>query len=260
MITFLFDIIRSSFRKLDYFYITPQKVSVIAGNWSVLNIEFKDYIDYLTIYDKYKTSTELYDGQVDRGVEQFNIYDIEVWHEKAIQYIDREGSNYYVNAVFYNDDGNEEVPEELMRTFENIFEEYLYEKEVRDSINRKDGTFRIYNFNVAFSRNYNGDGYYLRIHSDTYDTTKSKFDSVLKDVIREFFMEDKTDRVYEIKNIFLSELNYMRYETLNEYGYPNYIEYVDPEEIEYESAYIIFDNIGNIMEINGDSTILEIVD
>ncbi len=238
------------------FYITPQKVAVKAGIWSEANIYFSDYIEYVTIYDKYMSNTDIFDGKYETQMAMPNLSNLQQWGDVK-EYIDKEGSNYHINAALFLS-STEPVPEEVINSVTTMLNDYVREKEVVDSVNRKDGMFRLYN--VKFDLWFWDGVYHLNIEDLTHDTTKSKYTSVLKDAIKKFFMEEHNDGGYVVGNLYLNELNY--YERIvvdgkEEYEFHEIIPY---EEIEYNYATAEFDSIGNMYRMDGAEVILEIID
>ena len=238
------------------FYITPQKVVLKTGIWSDATILFNDYVEYVIIYDKYMTDTNIYDGRYTAQTALPNLSDLTHWGN-IIEYVDKEGSNYYINAVLFSS-AYEYIPDAVLNSVTTIFNEYVREKEVVDSANRKDGMFRLYN--VKFELSYWDGVYHLYIDDVTHDTTKSKYTSILKDAIRGFFSGDYTDAPYSVSNLYLNELNYYEPIMVNgkqEYKFHELIPY---EEINNAYATAEFDSIGNMYRMNGEETILEIID
>lgn len=238
------------------FCITPQKVVIKTNSWATATIMYSDYIDYVIIYDKYMSQTDIYDGQYTAQTALPNLTDLSYWGD-INEFVDKEGSNYYINAVLFSS-SYDYIPESVLNSVTTMFNDYVREKEVVDSVNRKDGMFRLYN--VKFELNFWEGVYYLRIEDLTHDTTKSKYTSVLKDAIKGFFRGDKTHLPYAVSNLYLNELNY--YETIivdgkQEYEYHELIPY---EEVNYDYATAEFDSIGNMYRMDGAEVILEIID
>lgn len=238
------------------FYVTPQKVSVKTGAWSEASILFNDYIEYITIYDKFKTTENIYDGNYNAKSELPNLTNLEEWGSLE-EYISKEGSNYYINAAWFTLD-NDECPETVTNAVRTIFNNYIHEKEVIDSANRIEGMFRIYN--IKFDLNYWDGVYYLRIEDLSYDTTKSKYTSVLKEEIKNFFRRDFSGYAYSAGNVFLSDLNYYEPIIVNGEQDYKYHEFIDYEKMTYDYGSAEFDSIGNMFRIDGDDTVLEIID
>ena len=238
------------------FCITPQKVEVKTDTWASATILFNEYVEYVTIYDKFIYKTDIFDGNYTAQKALPNLTDLSMWG-KIEEYIDKEGSNYYINAVLFVDE-YDYIPDSVLSAVKTMFNDYVREKEVVDSANRKEGMFRLYNvkFDIGF-----WDGvYYLNIEDMTHDTTKSKYTSIIKDAIKGFFRGDNSNVPYAVSNLYLNELNSYIPVMVNgklEYEYQEIVPY---EDIEFKYANAEFDSIGNMYRMNGEESILEIID
>ncbi len=238
------------------FYITPQKVVVKTDTWAVASILFNDYVEYITIYDKYMYKTDIFDGKYKAQKEMPNLTDLSTWG-RIEEYVDKEGSNYYINAVLFSNE-YDYFPDAVLSSVKTMFNDYVKEKEVVDSANRKAGMFRLYN--VKFEISFWDGVYYLHIEDLTHDTTKSKYTSILKDAIKGFFRGDNSDMPYSVSNLYLNELNQyipVIVDGKQEYEYQEIVPY---EDVDYKYATAEFDSIGNMYSMNGNEIILEIID
>lgn len=239
-------------KKMD-FYITPQMISVRGGEYSFANILFKDYAEYVTIYDKYLTSESIYDGQYSAMKDLMNLSNLEMW-EPLEYYIEEDGKDYYINVALYSSNYCN-IPDKVIETMKTYIDDYVSEKKSEEKDN---GVFRLYN--ARFDISEYEDKYYVYVEESMYDTTKSKYNKSLKNEIKEFFKRDFSDYFEHVGNSFIIRLNY--YEPIvvdGEIEY-KYHEIINDENIKSDYYNIELDKIGNIIFDGRKDTILEIVD
>lgn len=226
-------------KKIDFCF-TPKLLEVSAGQYSSAKILFKDYTEYVTIYDKYLTSDSLYDGMYKAIEELPNLTDLSMWANFE-EYIEEEGDNYYINVGLF---AEEDTPEKILDSIKNYMNNYINEKKIEE---REDGIFTIYNATFDLWYNEVDNIYSVNIQDISYNTTKSKYTHSIKNEIIEFFREDFSESPEFIGNSFLSRLNY-------------YDEVINYELLESEYYNVKLDTIGNIITINGVPVSLETID
>lgn len=218
------------------FVFDEQKITLV-DYWS--SIYYEDILDNIAIYNRYKTSSNLFDGKyktlddlpvlVKRANADYELIDQgeNYYIDISLKCSDFENKEVYNSAVNYINSEVAEIKEKAKKTEKFIIANYHYD------INER-GFWDSYWNEFVSEYNYN-----LNITKYEYETTKSMFNAKLHDKIISIFR--KTPRI----------------ETGEAYLYDNiFMYYLDDEQesLEYDNSYdtLYLDSIGNIYDTEDD--------
>ncbi len=212
------------------FYFSEQEITF--PNYYA-RIFYEDHLDFVAIYNKYKTQESIFDGRY-QGIHNLPV--LTKRYNSYRQILD-EGENYYIDFNLEKSIFDDNVDEKVLNAVLNYINS---DAESVKSLGNN-GKFYIYNTSYFLAR-HEGDNYYS-LNTNTYkcETTKSLFNSEIKPRIVNAFRKSARIPTGEAR-LYDNQFVYYLYED-EENGY----EKVN-KDWENESSEIFFDLEGNIYE------------
>lgn len=218
------------------FYITPQMLVIRKEN-IYAKILYTDYLEYITIYDKFSEKTDIYDGNYTAQKDVPNLIDLRYFGETYL--IEEETDNYYIRLGVLNYLSDVDKVEETVKNYvDELAEEYRKEAKESGIFKVYDGTFYIFE-NYGNYENFQVENYEAYANIYELDTTKSNFENVLKPKMLEHYKQDFSEAPEVITKEFLPYVT---------------------SDCEVAEERIVLDNLGNILEENENSNTIEIYD
>jgi len=249
--------------KLIYDYNEENEISFTFDEQRILlldysaNIMYKDNLDYITIYDKYKTNESIFDGTYSK----LKDLPVLIKRQDADYTILEQGDNYYIDISLFLEGGVNN--DKVYRTVKNMIDDYVKEikQEAKSSnkfiiANRAYSIYESGEYDINISEWVPDGDYNLNINSYKFEVTKSLFKSEIYDKIIDIFRTvciEEMGGAYLYNNLFGSYLMY------DEETYEEYLTNLD-DEINYNSNIIKIDSDGNILDNIDEELFWEIYD
>ncbi len=192
-------------------------------------IFFDEHLDYLAIYNKYKTNESIFDGTHPK------LHDLPVLTKRFNSYyqILDEGENYYIDADLYHYQNYENDEQKIL----DAIVKYM-DSDIKSLKEVDNGKFNIYNYSYTF---YETKGVYeLQIETAKMETTKSLFKSEVKKQIQDTFRKARRIEGGD-EPLYNNQFYYYMYD--EDYDYDNV-----EKDWERETIYVYLDKDGNVYE------------
>jgi hypothetical protein len=188
------------------FTFDEQKVTLL-GYYA--NIYYEDFVDYVAVYNKYKTNSTIFDGTYSK------LKNLPIFAKRGDQeyQVIEKGDNYYIDISFSN---ITQAEWQNKVAFDAVVADIQAEiEELKEEASKTPSKFTIYNYTYGLSANTAWNGNDLEKVDDEctctytklkYETTKSMFKSEIYDKIIKAFQSTQRDSIGEVylyDNLFL---------------------------------------------------------
>lgn len=220
------------------FSFDEQRIMLLEYDATIL---YKNNLEDIAIYNKYKTNESIFDGTYSK------LKNIPVIAKRSLAdyQVVEQGENYYIDVSLFDFYSEEEKNEEVYNAAKEIVDEYI--ASIKEELKNSD-KFTIINrsYNLSFSGDYNqylqewiADGNYeLSCGTYRFEVTKSLFKSEIYNKIIDIFREFSHEGIVCSDNLFGM---YLIYDDNNE-------KYLDNLDEDNWGSVVLLDNLGNIIE------------
>lgn len=206
--------------KINNFYFSPKKITIYYDENINIEIEMKEYADYISIYNKYLTENSIFETN---SVGLKNLYTISERLEYDYRYTNYDkGSNYFIDINIDNIDGDEnEFSKKLFQDKIQSIEEEI--KKIKSISSKDSSKYYILNYYICIStikeNSLQQDLTYCDITGNTYEVTVHDFEESIEPII---IKENRRDLVGGIPDYLydFSEVLKIEPQTTKEYYNP----------------------------------------